>query len=289
MKKTVNKNQIETIWQKNGIPPLEYCSLDRATRLLGCEIGDLYHWHNTSQIRLSADLWAAGNLFIKLSDPELQNEMILKSKLNDGGEAIHSFISDLFIPGLTTITSLSEERYQKDGMVAVNCLFNGLLRVSSMSNAPYKGKVNLSTSCYKKNEAIEYLFVSDRDYRYNQDYQYETEDIEFLVDRKTIEKIHKATLDGSFTHSYPFSDMDFEESSKDHDSRPRAHVSQFSLMYSLLQIAGFSNAELKKYSGTDMLNKLKEIEETSGVKVPRIDKNTYDGWLGKIKPLIREN
>ncbi|MCX9058832.1 hypothetical protein NLN90_22730 [Citrobacter portucalensis] len=34
------------------LPALEYCSLDRASRLLGCELGDLLHWAELSAIPL---------------------------------------------------------------------------------------------------------------------------------------------------------------------------------------------------------------------------------------------
>ncbi|EPF6162329.1 hypothetical protein MWS90_004274 [Citrobacter sedlakii] len=34
------------------LPALEYCSLDRASRLLGCEVGDILHWAELSAIPL---------------------------------------------------------------------------------------------------------------------------------------------------------------------------------------------------------------------------------------------
>ncbi|EPS6939502.1 hypothetical protein ACVG9O_002158 [Salmonella enterica subsp. enterica serovar Tennessee] len=38
---TVEKRNI---WQDAGIPPLDYCTIERASRLLNCEIDDIWHW-----------------------------------------------------------------------------------------------------------------------------------------------------------------------------------------------------------------------------------------------------
>lgn len=34
------------IWQDKKIPPLDYCTLDRAAKLLCCEVDDLWHWRD---------------------------------------------------------------------------------------------------------------------------------------------------------------------------------------------------------------------------------------------------
>lgn len=40
------------IWKLNNLPPLEYCSISRAKKLLNCEIEDLLHWHDIGAINL---------------------------------------------------------------------------------------------------------------------------------------------------------------------------------------------------------------------------------------------
>ncbi|MEE7530668.1 hypothetical protein IV503_03350 [Klebsiella huaxiensis] len=50
-------NKIErNVWKLNHIPPLEYCSLSRAQKLLNCEIEDLLHWHDIGAINLCIKL-----------------------------------------------------------------------------------------------------------------------------------------------------------------------------------------------------------------------------------------
>lgn len=44
------------IWKLNNLPPLEYCSISRAKKLLNCEIEDLLHWHDIGAISLCTKL-----------------------------------------------------------------------------------------------------------------------------------------------------------------------------------------------------------------------------------------
>lgn len=44
------------IWKDKGIAPLKYCSLDRASRLLGCEVGDILHWGVAGYVHLCVEL-----------------------------------------------------------------------------------------------------------------------------------------------------------------------------------------------------------------------------------------
>lgn len=56
------------IWKQNNIPPLEYCSISRAQKLLDCEIEDLLHWHDIGAINLCVKLTSiTGTLNIALT------------------------------------------------------------------------------------------------------------------------------------------------------------------------------------------------------------------------------
>ncbi|EFC2642372.1 hypothetical protein CVB63_004066, partial [Escherichia coli] len=46
----------ETIWQKKQLPPLEFCSLDRAAQILECEIDDLWHWQDINRINFATKI-----------------------------------------------------------------------------------------------------------------------------------------------------------------------------------------------------------------------------------------
>ncbi|HHT0889488.1 TPA: hypothetical protein ACTX9H_000676 [Klebsiella variicola subsp. variicola] len=44
------------IWKLNNLPPMEYCSLARAQKLLNCELEDILHWHGIGAINLCLKL-----------------------------------------------------------------------------------------------------------------------------------------------------------------------------------------------------------------------------------------
>ncbi|CCR30395.1 hypothetical protein EGG17_16220 [Salmonella enterica] len=47
-----NKSVSQSIWQKNGIPALEYCSLPRAAELLDCKMCDILHLSTVGAIQV---------------------------------------------------------------------------------------------------------------------------------------------------------------------------------------------------------------------------------------------
>ncbi|WP_270189411.1 hypothetical protein [Klebsiella variicola] len=44
------------IWKLNNLPPMQYCSLARAQKLLNCELEDILHWHDIGAINLCLKL-----------------------------------------------------------------------------------------------------------------------------------------------------------------------------------------------------------------------------------------
>lgn len=70
---------------KPKLLPLEYCSLDRAARLLGCEVQDLLHWGSIGAIKLCLNGAGSGVL--------LDIEKVDKAK---NGEEIADFIRTIY-------------------------------------------------------------------------------------------------------------------------------------------------------------------------------------------------
>ncbi|OEE70916.1 hypothetical protein A1OO_22110 [Enterovibrio norvegicus FF-33] len=48
-------SQKETDTKLPPLLPLEYCTVERAARLLGCEVEDIHHWHDIGAIKLCAN------------------------------------------------------------------------------------------------------------------------------------------------------------------------------------------------------------------------------------------
>lgn len=92
------------IWKLNNLPPLEYCSLSRAKKLLNCEVEDLLHWHDIGAITLCLKLGrsngtlkgafqndqSGNNLFFINSPPT--DEM----SMNESSWSRHSKINKIF-------------------------------------------------------------------------------------------------------------------------------------------------------------------------------------------------
>lgn len=57
--------------------PLEYCRIDRATRILGCEVEDILHWGATNRIELNLWLERESVLSSPLLDEEAIAEMMV--------------------------------------------------------------------------------------------------------------------------------------------------------------------------------------------------------------------
>lgn len=56
-RRTILMNITErNIWKLNNSPPMEYCSLARAQKLLNCELEDILHWHDIGAINLCLKL-----------------------------------------------------------------------------------------------------------------------------------------------------------------------------------------------------------------------------------------
>lgn len=51
-----NKTGTKNIWSLNGIPEMEYCSIERAAELLQCKINDLLHFAETGSIEICIKL-----------------------------------------------------------------------------------------------------------------------------------------------------------------------------------------------------------------------------------------
>ncbi len=60
MKEPKSKN----IWQINGIPPLEYCSIQRATEILNCKHEDILHWRDLDTIYCGAKIATTAKVYI---------------------------------------------------------------------------------------------------------------------------------------------------------------------------------------------------------------------------------
>ncbi|EAM2180318.1 hypothetical protein CHK22_08875 [Salmonella enterica] len=67
-----SKTEVTSIWADKKTPPMEYMSLSRAARLLGCEPDDFWHWKEIGVINISVR--AIGGAFFGWAKPKRPSE-----------------------------------------------------------------------------------------------------------------------------------------------------------------------------------------------------------------------
>ncbi|QLY50303.1 hypothetical protein HV186_00455 [Citrobacter freundii] len=95
--KGINTNKLhgQSLWYKNGIPALEYCTLPRAAELLGCKVSDILHLSSIGAIHLSvmlnrfeASVLIHGLKNINDRDDELFDELMKRNVIDSTGMLI---------------------------------------------------------------------------------------------------------------------------------------------------------------------------------------------------------
>ncbi|WP_337263265.1 MULTISPECIES: hypothetical protein [unclassified Serratia (in: enterobacteria)] len=262
MVKIKTKKPCETIWKKNKIAPLEYCSLERAARLLGCEVEDILHWQETNKIRIAERITGEFTGFYRFDLPLAPN--VTTEKVNQ-----HVYKRMLSI-GIEAVITESEISRDRQSLILV-CEINGVLDILERiqhSKKDYIASYFMSVpqeDSRKRPHAL--LLASPSGNRR------EVSD-NFLITRMNIEAIHNAMHNGYFDHNIevPTSDEDM----------PRPTVHQFTVMFALLRLAGLSEDEIRNISPSELNKKLREAGEGKGINIPQPDKKTWASWREKF-------
>ncbi|MEG1113218.1 MAG: hypothetical protein RSE65_21170 [Hafnia sp.] len=142
--KNINSNKVQgqSIWHKNGIPVLEFCTLPRAAELLGCKVSDILHLSSIGAIHLSvmlsrfeASVSIKGCENIIDGDSELFDELIERGVIDSTGmlKELDSPLSRVFLDhadndGRLSLVVDSDAEIRKD---LLKCTISGLWGVKS--------------------------------------------------------------------------------------------------------------------------------------------------------------
>lgn len=87
-----NKSTSQSIWQKNGIPAPEYCSLPRAAELMGCKVSDILHLSTIGAVQLGvllnefeAAVWMKDSIDITKSATGWYEDLISAGRIDPIG------------------------------------------------------------------------------------------------------------------------------------------------------------------------------------------------------------
>lgn len=173
------------IWKENKTPPLEYCSLSRATELLSCRIEDIMHWFICGDIYLSASI---ANVYGYM-------DMVII----DDSDPRHVF-SDFSPSSFSYFNALSPIRYHhKNGeaqRVSIGGGVDGIWRFNVWNCYQSHKHFNISDG-----SIIRPMIDSIRDEDFNITFRvaqggFQMEDSDLLIDRVTIETLHYCAANG---------------------------------------------------------------------------------------------
>lgn len=253
-----------TIWEKNNIPPLEYCSLSRASRLLGCEVEDLWHWQDIGAIKFAVNL--GKDIFMRctvFSPDDKECSLLSKDEqqtlefnaLMELGQGRRGF----------TFSPINDSTYISQGInfdvicSGVFCFERTINRLEP--NDWYKSPFLRVEDC-KYATVFIHGEISVREFQEN----------EIFITRTAIEDIHFAIKNGFYIKSVGNT-----------TSPIRVTIYQSDMIASLLQMVGLSKEEISNLSADALNKKLGQIGARKGVHVPQPDKATWSKWREKFR------
>lgn len=112
----IKEDEHQSIWKKNGIPPLAFCSINRAVELLECHEEDIFHWINTGKIYPSIFIESSLEVYISVTandDSTLSDEVMnhVYSMVNRPSKIYIHECTVIGEPDLNNITDLKSKRF----------------------------------------------------------------------------------------------------------------------------------------------------------------------------------
>ncbi|HGY1193041.1 MULTISPECIES: hypothetical protein [Citrobacter freundii complex] len=190
------------VWKENRIAPLEYCSFERAAKLLNCECEDLIHWNKIGAISLAFEPKnLAGDLSVSFYENVADN--IERYNLSYNITADLSFYGSIFNSkrGYKEGVYFHQLRYGFNFSGYINGLWiisSGVINENSgifISNEKSNGCC-LFQPINKSNEICSTFFI------YKGDEEFTLGLSELFITRLDIEKIWAATILGEPMDSY---------------------------------------------------------------------------------------
>lgn len=110
------EDEHQRIWKKNGIPPLAFCSINRAAELLECHEEDIFHWINTGKIYPSIFIESSLEVYVSVTandDSTLSDEVInhVYSMVNRPSKIYIHECTGIGKPDLNDITDPESKRF----------------------------------------------------------------------------------------------------------------------------------------------------------------------------------
>lgn len=308
----MSKNPEKNIWKKNGIAPLDFCSISRAAKILDCEESDILHWCYTGKINLGVNLKTLYLYYITLRKDMGPLELQLDSfnsitEQNEDGS--HRFYSDKEQLGNFYIP-LNPDVIETNSYYLVRVIASGFWPIENfiLEDISY-GKTNskdivLHTEIhpeFKPNVAITYSLISPtllvnnfagrlsninkKDKEYLDTLCEHAPDInssiyELQIAGYYIEYIYKHSLSGSkipaLERTYESKHQNLNE--KVETSSVRTTAKQSSYIAALMNALGVTE-EMMRFNSISQVREHLNRQVGDGIYLPDITDDTLDDWL----------
>ncbi|HBS7387590.1 TPA: hypothetical protein MAQ57_000073 [Klebsiella pneumoniae] len=307
----MGNNTRETIWFKNNIPALEYCSVVRAAELLGCKVKDILHFAEIGGIELSAklegfeasltsplrfrgdDLWEDNFQFpyflnkyhvnsrISLFSPMIQDETHIDSEKKT--KYLYEYNES---PGLKKpLVKLYGLWAIKPSALLGSAFFNKLSSCTGVSLSPLdfyfkEADVEVNSDVVTASPKTEFLYPDNGldISRLHEIINLTMADL-FLT-KKQVEIFYNCV--GDVMPSHITGEVRQSEESGNIIKAERLTVHQFSFIYGLLRMLDISDEDIISASPGEINKLLSQKAAAQGVPFSPPDKNTWARWREKF-------
>ncbi|EBM2190255.1 hypothetical protein DWD10_08635 [Salmonella enterica] len=254
----------DTIWVNNNMPPLEYCSLSRASKLLGCEVEDLWHWQDIGAIKFAVNLGEDILMRCSVFHPD-DKECSLLSKDEQQKLKLYAFMLLGNNRRGFGFSSINNSVYISEA-INFDVICSGVFCFERTINKLETN--NWYKSAFLRIESCKYATVFIRGEISSREFQ----ENELLITRSAIEDIYSAIRNG------------FYISCEDAVISPvRVTIYQSDMIASLLQMVGLSKNEVFNLSADALNKKLGQLAARKGIHVPQPDKATWSKWRDRFR------
>lgn len=279
------------VWQKNGIPPLEFCSIERAVQLLDCQISDIYHWINIGK------LYPA--IFIE-NHVDVTFSIYLKGDECDDDVLVAAAYASVNRPSIINLHHGSESGAYGDGIIeeeykycepdgsyshGVNRLYLSGSICGLWLPSFYSQWRNGDVQTIKSDNSI---FLPDEPDDGGVlliaalDESIDVSASNLMILRKDIERIFDCGKAGLELEKPMSLNASREEITG--QTKTRTTVNQSTYIKFLLLLSGLTNDDLMKSSAT-LQTLISKKANAAGIGAPDVTANTIRDWLSKARDI----
>ncbi|WP_025151738.1 hypothetical protein [Morganella morganii] len=291
---------VKSVWDKNSLPVLEYCRIDRAAELLGCKVIDILNLADTKKIKLSL-LLNELPAFPMLSEESISALYQYYDESNHYRRLVFSpaasmqmgfydntkkNIPDLganpiyYLSGIWNFSILDENAigggfFQSLEQNSYNLDYSHLnLNLSEFNNVIFLDDGEISTA------------LSDVDFKpIDIFYSHSITTLDLYLSRIEIERIYTcrgASIVNTWEDTFSRNSQNKEIS--DEKSRNRTTANQATYIKFLLLMNGFSDDDLKKSPQT-LIDAISAMASKARLEMPIISENTMKDWLSRARDI----